>query len=53
MTLFDERCQGGLGNALEIEPNGDDEHDATRAVEQVFSSHDSGDASDSVTERNL
>jgi phosphocarrier protein len=29
--------------ALDIETIGDDEHDAARAVEWVFSSHDAGD----------
>ena len=42
-----------MGTTLDIETIGDDEHDAARAVEQVFSSHDTGDASSSVTERNL
>ncbi len=42
-----------MGTAIDIEATGDDEHDATRAVEQVFSSNDSGDASGSATERNL
>jgi phosphotransferase system HPr (HPr) family protein len=42
-----------MGTILDIETIGDDEHDAARAVEQVFSSHDIGDASGSVTERNL
>lgn len=42
-----------MGTALDIEAVGDDEQDATRAVEQVFSSHGTGDASGSVTERNL
>ena len=32
-----------MGTALDIETIGDDEHDAARAVEQVFSSHDTGD----------
>ena len=42
-----------MGSALDIETIGDDEHDAARAVEQAFSSHDTSDASGSVTERNL
>ncbi len=42
-----------LGTALDIEVTGDDENDAARAVEQVFSSHDTGDAPSSMTERNL
>ena len=33
-----------MGTALDIETNGDDEHDAARAIEQVFSAHDAGDA---------
>jgi len=37
-----------MGTALDIEAKGDDEHDAVRAVEQLFSSHDIGDASNSV-----
>jgi len=42
-----------MGTALDIEAAGDDEHDATRAIEQAFSTHDTGGASGSVTERNL
>jgi phosphotransferase system HPr (HPr) family protein len=42
-----------MGTTLDIETNGDDEHDAARAIEQVFSAHGAGDASGSVTERNL
>jgi phosphotransferase system HPr (HPr) family protein len=41
-----------MGTALDIEAIGDDEHDAARAVEQTFSSHDSGDAPGLVTKRN-
>ncbi len=40
-----------MGTTLEIEASGDDEQDATRAVEQVFSSHETGDAHGSVMER--
>lgn len=42
-----------MGTALDIEAAGDDEHDAAYAVEQVFSSQSTGDASGSVTESNL
>ncbi|HEX3856508.1 MAG TPA: HPr family phosphocarrier protein [Verrucomicrobiae bacterium] len=35
-----------MGTALDIEAIGDDEHDAARAVEQIFSSHDTGDGCD-------
>jgi phosphocarrier protein HPr len=41
-----------MGTALDVEVMGDDEHDATRAVEQVFSSHGGG-SSDSVIEQKL
>jgi phosphocarrier protein len=41
-----------LETALDIEVTGDDENDAARAVEQVFSSHDAGGALGSMTERN-
>jgi phosphocarrier protein len=40
-----------MGTALDVEAVGDDEHDAARAVEQVFSSHDTGDAPASMMER--
>jgi hypothetical protein len=42
-----------LGTALDIEVIGDDEKEATRAGEQVFSSHDTGEVHNSMTERNL
>jgi phosphotransferase system HPr (HPr) family protein len=42
-----------MGTALDIEAAGDDEHDAARAVEQVFSSHDADGVSDSMTGQNL
>ena len=41
-----------MGTALDVEAMGDDEHDATQAVEQVFSSHDTGNATGSMTEQN-
>ena len=41
-----------MGTALDVEAIGDDEHDATQAVEQAFSAHDAGDAPDSGMERN-
>src|SRR5271170_6030715 len=37
-----------MGTALDIEATGDDEQDAARAVEQVFSSHDTSEAPSSV-----
>jgi phosphocarrier protein HPr len=37
-----------MGAVLDIEATGDDEQDAARAVEQAFSSHDTGDNSSSV-----
>lgn len=40
-----------MGTAIDVEAMGDDEHDATRAVEQVFSSHASSGASDSMTQQ--
>lgn len=42
-----------LGTALDIEVTGDDEKEATCAVEQVFSSHDTVVGQNSMTERNL
>jgi phosphocarrier protein HPr len=42
-----------MGTAVDIEATGEDEHDATRAVEQVLSSHEAGDAHDSMTKRTL
>jgi phosphocarrier protein HPr len=41
-----------MGTTLDIETVGDDEHDAARAVEQVFSSHDTGDAPGLATGKN-
>jgi phosphotransferase system HPr-like phosphotransfer protein len=41
-----------MGTALDVEATGDDERDATCAVEQVFSCY-SGDSSDSVTQQKL
>jgi phosphotransferase system HPr (HPr) family protein len=37
-----------MGTVIDIEARGDDEQDAARAVEQVFSSHDASDVSGSV-----
>jgi phosphocarrier protein HPr len=38
-----------IGTVIDIEARGDDEQDATRAVEQIFSSHDAGEGSSSGT----
>jgi phosphocarrier protein HPr len=37
-----------MGTVIDIEARGDDEQDAARAVEQIFSSHDASHAPDSV-----
>jgi phosphotransferase system HPr-like phosphotransfer protein len=42
-----------MGTALDLEVMGDDEHDATHAVEQVFSSHSGGSTSDSMIQPKL
>ena len=41
-----------MGTALDVMAAGDDESDATRAVEQVFSSH-SGNAAGSVSQQEM
>jgi phosphocarrier protein HPr len=40
-----------MGATLDLEVVGDDEHDAVRAVEQMFSSHNGADASQTTTKQ--
>ena len=42
-----------MGTALDLETRGEDEQDAAQAVQQVFSSRDSGDSFESALQRRL
>lgn len=42
-----------MGTIIDIEATGEDEHDATCAVEQVLSSHEAGDAHNLMPEKEV
>ena len=42
-----------MGTALDLEVSGDDEQDATVAIEQIFSGHDGGDVVTDVTGKRM